>query len=316
MEKIQLSNRQVNAVIKDAMGEAAAELLPLDGGDWSAAFSFAAGSREYVVRFSRLDEDFHRDAFAYRFASPQIPIPPVLEIGEFSDGFYAISEKAPGITLNQLDSRGMGQITPAILDLLDALRRTDVSGTSGFGGWDANGKGTSESWKESLLAINIDDPDGRISGWREKLAGSRYGTGDFDRIYTQFSRLLEVCPEPRHLVHSDLLHHNLLVNRGKISAVIDWGCARYGDFLYELAWFTFWAPWIGAMEGIDWRALALQYYAEHGIVVQHFDQRLTAYELHIGLDSVVYCAYIERWGMVGDVLEQMEQILSNQVENS
>jgi len=28
----------------------------------------------------------------------------------------------------------------------------------------------------------------------------------------------------------------LLVDGGRISTVVDWQCAMYGDFLYDLAW--------------------------------------------------------------------------------
>ena len=53
--------------------------------------------------------------------------------------------------------------------------------------------------------------------------------------------------QERHLIHSDLLNYNVLVADGRISAVIDWGCAMYGDFLYDLAWFEFWAPWYAGL---------------------------------------------------------------------
>ena len=53
------------------------------------------------------------------------------------------------------------------------------------------------------------------------------------------------CPELRHVIHMDLLNRNVLVSEDgtRIEAVFDWGCSAYGDFLYDVAWFTFWAPW-------------------------------------------------------------------------
>jgi hygromycin-B 4-O-kinase len=309
MEKVNLTKRQVRAVITSAMGDGLRDLSPIDQGAWSSTYAFRLGEGEYIVRFSPLDEDFRRDQFACRFSSPQIPVPKIVEIGEAFGGYYAISEQAPGVAIDLLAAEEVQEVVPAVLRLLDALRQADVSSTHGFGGWEVDGNGTFESWKDSLLAINTDHPDGRISGWREKLAASSYGTKRFDRFYAQFAVTLEDCPEARHLVHADLLHFNLLVDQGKITAVLDWGCAKYGDFLYDLAWFTFWAPWFPAMQGIDWRELSRRYYAERGIAIPDFDRRLAAYELHIGLDSLAYCAFIERWGMVEVVLQQMGEIL-------
>jgi thiamine kinase-like enzyme len=41
-----------------------------------------------------------------------------------------------------------------------------------------------------------------------------------------------------HLVHSDLLHYNVLVAADRVTAVLDWGSSLYGDFLFDLAWLS------------------------------------------------------------------------------
>ncbi len=104
----------------------------------------------------------------------------------------------------------------------------------------------------------------------------------------------------RHLIHSDLLNYNVLVADGRISAVIDWGCAMYGDFLYDLAWFEFWAPWYAAWRGIDFRREAARHYASIGLDVPRFEERLTGCQIHIGLAAQAYNAFKERW----DALEE------------
>ena len=56
-------------------------------GEWSKAFYVrCADDRELVVRFSARDEDFLKDRWALRFASPRLPIPRLLEIGP---GFFS-----------------------------------------------------------------------------------------------------------------------------------------------------------------------------------------------------------------------------------
>jgi hygromycin-B 4-O-kinase len=43
-------------------------------------------------------------------------------------------------------------------------------------------------------------------------------------------------------VHGDMVNHNVLVQDPRITAVIDWGNALYGDWLYDAAWLIFWWP--------------------------------------------------------------------------
>ncbi len=80
-----------------------------------------------------------------------------------------------------------------------------------------------------------------------------------------------------------------------MSGVFDWGCALYGDFLYDLAWLTFWAPWHPGLDALDLRAEALAHYADIGLVVDDFDARLRCYEVHIGLAHLAYHSFTQEW---------------------
>ena len=92
-------------------------------------------------------------------------------------------------------------------------------------------------------------------------------------------------------MHSDLLNRNAFVSDGRVTALIDWHCAMYGDFLYDLAWLTFWASWHPGVKAADFRASASHRYADFGLVVPDFDARMRCYELHIGLRHLVYNAW-------------------------
>ena len=100
--------------------------------------------------------------------------------------------------------------------------------------------------------------------------------------------LVDACPNERYLVHSDLLYYNLLVDQDRVTAVLDWGSSLYGDFLWDLAWFTFWQPWYTAWSAVDLRAAALSHYAEIGQETPNFEERLRCYELAIGLDGLAF----------------------------
>lgn len=58
--------------------------MQLSEGEESRAFSFDVGGRGYVLRVNSCADGFYKDRYVYRhFASAALPIPEVLDIGEF-----------------------------------------------------------------------------------------------------------------------------------------------------------------------------------------------------------------------------------------
>jgi len=77
--------------------------------------------------------------------------------------------------------------------------------------------------------------------------------------------------------------------------VIDWGNAMRGDFLYDLAMFTFYAPWFKSMGRIDWLKEAKEHYRALALDVPALDNRLCCYEVHLGLSGMAYAAFKSNW---------------------
>src|SRR5947208_3896037 len=88
----------VGAFLRAHLGDGIETVERISHGQWSRAFSFhdRARERDFIVRFSQLDEDFLKDQRAMGYASTNLPVPRILEIGEAFGGFYAISERAFG----------------------------------------------------------------------------------------------------------------------------------------------------------------------------------------------------------------------------
>ena len=134
------------------------------------------------------------------------------------------------------------------------------------------------------------------------------GAAPFDRAYARLAELVSGLEVPRHLIHGDLLNRNVLVTvpargddppeppaRLRISAVLDWGNAMYGDPLYDAAWLIYWWRWYPQWQCIDISAELRDHWVRRGGPPADLDRRLTACLLHIGLDAMSYNAFRGRW---------------------
>lgn len=308
MPSAMLTIAEVERFLTTRFGDDIADVSPIAHGEWSRAFAYRDGDAERVVRFSALADDFHKDRLAMRYATAALPIPAIIEIGEAGDGFYAISQRARGGFLDELDAAVMRATLPALFAACDAMREADCSAFTGYGPWGADGHAAHPTWRAALLDVAHDRPGERTHGWRARLDASPTGSAPFDTAFGQMGALLDACPEERHLIHGDLLNFNVLVQPCRIEAVIDWGCAMYGDLLYDLAWFLYWAPWYPAWREIDFREEAANHYASIRLSVPHFEERLICYQIHIGLAAQAYNAFKGRWHALAETAARTREV--------
>jgi len=271
-------------------------VVPLGAGAWSRAYRFEVADSAHVIRWSQFADNFERDAYAARYANDDLPIPPVTSLGEAHGSYYAISPFVAGVFLEALSPDELSATIPALLRLLRALRRVDLSQTRGFGFWDGRGQAPYSTWRPFVLDDKNDSPGSLINGWRPKLEASPMGTETYDVLRTALIQLVERLPEIRGLVHSDLLNWNVLATPGRITALLDWGSSFYGDPLYDIAWFVFYEPWYPHFGAIDLAQRLLEDYRADPLADQReIDDRLLCCLLDIGINSIAYNAFIENW---------------------
>ena len=283
--------RQAQAFLATYLEPDLPDVALIGEGAWSRCFGFRHGAEELAIRFGKYVDDFRKDQIAAAYATPALPVPAVFTVGEAFDGYFAISRRAYGVPLESSSGDQWRAIVPAVVSALEAMRTTDLSSTTGFGGWGADGQAPHARWSSHLLSVGEDTPSQRTHGWRERLATSPEGEAAFA---WGFALLKQVVTDsiPRRLVHCDLMNRNVLVQEERITAVFDWGCSLYGDHLYDLAWFEFWAPWTPQLD-IDYlKAELLRRWQEVGYVPEDKESRLMACYLHIGLDHLAYNAYL------------------------
>jgi hygromycin-B 4-O-kinase len=264
---------------------------PLAGGFFSRAYACRAGEREYVVRLNRVvfaAEGFDKDAYAWRqFAAPELPIPRVLASGASGEDVWAISDRVPGRTLDQLTADERRALLPATLATLDAIGRAELGATHGYGPWDAEGNAPFASWREFLAAASDNDSAGFYENWHALFHESFLERAVYEAIYRHMLRLADYCPEQRALVHNDYQFENVLAEpRGtRITGVIDWANALYGDPLYDVARLAVWSAHPGWWHDDGAQLLRARYGQ-----LPRYAERLACYTCHLGLDDLRFYA--------------------------
>lgn len=109
----------------------------------------------------------------------------------------------------------------------------------------------------------------------------------------------------RTLTHGDLINRNVHVADRAVTGIFDWGCLRWGDHLYDLAWFDFWSPWHPKLDVGLLRAELDRRWDDAGHTIDRRAERERACLTHIGVDHLVYNSVIESWSGLDDVVHRM-----------
>lgn len=298
----------VESFLVGTLGVPATAVQHVGSGAWSECFAFHSDGFDYVLRTGPHLDDFEKDRIAAAYAAPDLPIPRTMAIGNGLDGYYAISTRVFGSPLELCTAEEWSQLVPSVAAALERMRTAPLAG-SGWGGWDLQGNAPSPNWRSVLLSVGDDEPDRRTHGWKAKLEKDRRRT----RIFARYLSLLDetaVDDVPRSLTHGDLINRNVHVQSGRITGIFDWGCSRYGDSVYDLAWFEFWEPWHPNLDVAALRTELERRWRDSGDPIEQVSRRILACLLHIGLDHLAYNAHLDYW----DVYEQVQRRLAEIVD--
>lgn len=276
MQKPTISSSFAKISTEQIMGKTS-EFAPMIEGEESRVFSFQSGGEDYVVRINRTADGFEKDAFVHRkFAKPELPIPEVIAIASLENGYFScISRRIPGVTLESLANSELPAILGPVAQAMDAIASSNLEATSGFGPFDASGVGRYDSWHSFLTSIagrNRDDWD---------VARRHTDIRKIDKILHEFISLTNHCPEIRQLVHADFGSNNVLTDGHRITGVIDWSEALFGDPLYDVANILFWRTWLDCME-----QQARDFESRVMYQLPSNSERLRCYQLRIGLEEI------------------------------
>ncbi len=187
---------------------------------------------------------------------------------------FCISEKVDGLTLQDADAATVERLLKPTLQAWSAISRADVTQTNGYGDFDRSGHGWFPSWHHYLLSIL----DPQHYDWDRMM--SSLDRALIHQLIQTFQPLVPDCPDERRLVHGDFGSNNVLTDAQRITAVLDWQNAKYGDPLFDIATAYFWRTWLPCMQ-------TFATYADRRLNhLPHYRERLWCYQLWIGLDEI------------------------------
>jgi hygromycin-B 4-O-kinase len=288
--KAAVAQGDVLALLGECFPAPISRLTAVTEGRIARTFAFAVGGREYIIRFNtdHMAASFEKEAYLYRrIASPRIPIPAIVRVGRLGQFPYVISARVPGKTMDKLSGAEYRRMLPALVDTLDAIHQVDVRDARGHGTFDDSGVGMFPSWRSYLESIREEEEPWDFYGeWHALFEDTFLERDLFEGVYDRMVRGLDACPEERCLVHGNYGFGNLVVQEGRVTGVLDWIDAKYGDFLYDVAWLDYWFPGGGLAERFE------HHYAARGIAVPGYGQRLDCYRSFIALDALRFYAKV------------------------
>lgn len=295
MRKPSVAPSKIRKMLRQRWGDVS-DLDPLAEGLCSQAFGFRLGGAEYVVRVNESIEGFEKDRFvSRRFASRDLPIPEVLDVGCLDGGHaFCISRRAPGVRLHELDAAALARMVAPVAQVLAAIAASDLAGTAGFGRFDTGGVAPDASWREFLTGV----ADPSRFDWAAAGLSADNVVGEALR---RIDALAGHCPEERCLVHGDFGAYNVLTDGHGVTGVIDWDLALFGDPLYDVANLFFWHE--ARLEPL------IQHFAGEISHLPRWRERILCYQLRTGLQEIYESAVGIGPGDVGWLTARCEEIM-------
>ena len=141
----------------------------------------------------------------------------------------------------------------------------------------------------------------RLEGWLGSAEWNAAGLLDVAAVRRLAAEALEVVDEPviEGFVHGDLIPGNLLVDEGRLAAIIDWGGAGWGDTAQDLA------PAWAVLTTVERSAFKEAVGADDAAWI-----RGRTFELEHAVGGVLY--YVPKQHPLGDVMSRtLERILAS-----
>lgn len=298
VSKYEITDHEALELLRRDFARSADSICAISEGENVRAYAFRVGDEEFIVRFNDHAYGFKKDLFAHdHFGSQELPIPRTIQLEKVHEALhYSITERARGMLMSDLEGEKIAKVLPKTVGILEEMRRIEIAG-AGYGPWHLEGEASVSSWK-GHLAVFADDIAANDRGNEMQHAA--------EELLPVYRTLLERLPESRNLLHGDFGLGNIFSDGENVTAIIDWENSMYGDFLYDVAWASFWNA------HLNYEDRFLTYSEVGSEVLSNFEDRVLCYKLHCGLGSMAFFATTGR----ADQFDRTRGILVEAVERA
>ncbi len=224
----------VAAIVADATGTQATELVRLSGGASRETWRAVAGARELIVQCQRVgdERDMMTEARVVAAAAAAgVPVPELIAAGHMADGDgYMVVESVEGETIARKIQRD---------DQFSVARERFASECG-----------------RALARIHQMDPD--IDGleatdqieWYTSILDEVGSAQPILELARRWLLIHRPAPSRTTVVHGDFRLGNLIIDSDGLQAVIDWELAHLGDPMEDLGWLCVGAWRFGGSEPV------------------------------------------------------------------
>ena len=296
----------VSRIFERCIGHAPEEVNRIGSGLISSTFECAGRGEPFVVQFAEPDMGTGVDVerrFGQRLTQVGVPLREVVCDG-LDDGLrWTVTRKAVGETMTALSSEAYEASLASVFDTLLAVASVDVSDSGGYGWMDETGLGKWDTWAGHVLFVRDEEPEEMFYGkWHHLFETTFLERGVFERYSEEMALLLEGLEAPRALVHGGFGYDNVLIHGARVSAVLDWQDARFGDPLYDVAYLDFWPSGFDLVDRFD------AHCAQRGVTQVDYRRRVQCYKYNIGLDAMRFFAKTDNRGAYDGVVEILKDL--------
>lgn len=266
------------------LGSPVTGLNPIEMGELSRVFSFEWNGLSYVAHFKETKDSLEKAAYMYQTYGSRLPIPKVIKVGEIDGVFYSVTHKAEGQPISAFPPPQQELILKDVARHLVALGQQDIDRSEGYGWISPEGTTSSSSWSQTIETFFREDPDDFYQNWTRLYDESFLERPLFEAGYSAMLELLQYAPDRPLLVHGDFHLGNMLSDGSRVTGIVDWEMAMYGDFMFDVAGLHFWSP------ALDFPQKVRDVCSEGDIDIPYFEERLRCYMLVKAIDGLRFYA--------------------------
>lgn len=235
--KVRKSESQIMRILSGVHEGKNSQLITLDTGKHSQAYSYVHDDLRYVLRLSTNDTGFKKDEYAHKyFQKGGVRIPRIVALGELDiSQYYCISEAIEGDSVrDQYNQNDYSSFTRQF-ETIEQIRSI-APPSENFGTLSPEGDADLLSLRDHV------ESEYAKHNWDEYEKLEYFDRSWLEDIRSSLHNQLSYSSGVHDLVHGDFGNHNVFIRNGEVAGVIDWEKSYCGDAFYDVGRVVLYCP--------------------------------------------------------------------------